>query len=150
MSNVRFSPKVRSESNKQTPLGKPAGFSKNQTADDNDLRKQNSQTGVEQQDARMDPNDKNQRTAGIYNQMSADDANELFFDGIDKREKRGIFRDKYDRYFFIGIAALTTAFASAKALGLLGFLVVKYKKLNEEKIKIEKLNEENNIEKLNV
>ena len=125
--SVRFYPKVRSESGKQTPLEEPAGFSSNQPNYDKE-RDANTQQDDEYNNARRDPTNKIPRRKGEHLPYSSDVANELFFDGIDNREKRGIFRDKYDRYFFIGTAALASALASAKAFGLFGGKIQKTKR----------------------
>jgi hypothetical protein len=100
------------------------GYSSTETIDNNDLREINSQTPDEYNNARRDPNDKYAETEGEYDRMSAYDANELYFKGIDRRKKRAIFCDNLGKCFFIGAAAL----ASAKALGLFGGKIQKTKR----------------------
>ncbi len=138
--SVSFSDRVGRESGKQPHSLKKAeafrqvnrrrmnpdiGYSSIEPFDDREKR---TQTPYEYQLALSDPTDKYRPPPG-NGKLTKDQANELFFNGVDPRTNQPTFCNNLGKCFFIGAAAL----ASAKAFGL---LVVKHKKLNEEKIKI--------------
>lgn len=111
---------VRSESIQETgrPLGSYMGSSSREDPKNISYRAENSQTLNELKSSIKDNryNDRSQTSSGDYERMTGQEANELFFNGIDKRTKRPTFCDNLGKCFVLGAAAV----ASAKAMGLFG------------------------------
>ena len=143
--SVGFSNRVDSESGRQpislkdseafrkvnrTRMNPKQGYSSTEPFDNNDLREDNSQTPEEYANARRDPNDKYAPPRG-NGKLTKDQANELFFNGVDPRTNQPTFCNNLGKCFFIGAAAL----ASAKAFGLFGGKTQKTKRRKNKNIK---------------
>jgi hypothetical protein len=137
--SVSFSDRVGRESGKQPHslkkteafrqvnrrrMNPDIGYSSTEPFDDREKR---TQTPKEYDDALRDPTDKYRPPPG-NGKLTKNQANELFFNGIDPKTSQAMFCDKLGKCFILGAAAL----ASAKAFGLFGGKTQKTKRIKNK------------------